>query len=356
MVYDLGALQFGTASRAYAINEQRKIAGEGDSSMGGFRALVGDAISPPTSLGTLPGGFTSQGLGINNQGKVVGKSQAFLPGVGLTTRAFISGDSGGGLIDLGTLSGSWSEANAISNSGYVAGTSRNAQGVMRAVRWDSTGIIRDVGGLSAFGASVGLDVNDAGLVVGWAETASGQRRAYRTGPDGALQDLGSLLAHGWSEAHGINVHGVVTGTSQTSSGSNHAFYYNNQLGMVDIHKPGLGGASIGLDINDFGVIVGRIDFAGTSRAFVWNAAAGMLDLNTLIAPDAGWLLHSATAINNAGDIVGFGVFNGRTRGFLIKGGGGPATVTPEPSTLVLFATGALLCLGVRQLRQRGRTV
>ena len=40
------------------------------------------------------------------------------------------------------------------------------------------------------------------------------------------------------------------------------------------------------------------------RAFLWNAAAGFQDLNSLIPSDSGWTLKSATAINDRGEIVG----------------------------------------------------
>jgi hypothetical protein len=44
----------------------------------------------------------------------------------------------------------------------------------------------------------------------------------------------------------------------------------------------------------------------------------MKDLNDLIDPDSGWVLTSAAAINNAGQIVGRGVHNGQPRTFLLK--------------------------------------
>ena len=43
-----------------------------------------------------------------------------------------------------------------------------------------------------------------------------------------------------------------------------------------------------------------------------------VDLNTLIDPKSGWVLEVATAINNSGQIVGFGYINGMERGFLLS--------------------------------------
>jgi probable HAF family extracellular repeat protein len=61
----------------------------------------------------------------------------------------------------------------------------------------------------------------------------------------------------------------------------------------------------------------------------------MQDLNSLIAPAPGWTLVEATAINDRGQIVGFGVNpDGQGRAFLL-------TPTPEPCTLALLAGGAI---------------
>jgi hypothetical protein len=43
----------------------------------------------------------------------------------------------------------------------------------------------------------------------------------------------------------------------------------------------------------------------------------MIDLNTLIPDDAGWDLISASGINNRGEIVGYGLLDGRFRAFVL---------------------------------------
>jgi len=53
---------------------------------------------------------------------------------------------------------------------------------------------------------------------------------------------------------------------------------------------------------------------GAARAFLWKNGA-MSDLNTSIPTGSGWVLTTASAINNAGQISGTGLFNGRTRAF-----------------------------------------
>jgi probable HAF family extracellular repeat protein len=61
-----------------------------------------------------------------------------------------------------------------------------------------------------------------------------------------------------------------------------------------------GGAS---DINNKGQVVG----GSGGKAFIWQDGK-MTDLNKLIPPDSGWLLVTATGINDAGQIVGVGTY------------------------------------------------
>ena len=83
----------------------------------------------------------------------------------------------------------------------------------------------------------------------------------------------------------------------------------------------LGGTySTAHDINAAGQVVGVADnSAGVDRAFLYSNGA-MQDLNTLLPAGSGWILREASAINNAGEIVGFGKHNGATRAFLLKPG------------------------------------
>ncbi len=360
IVLDFGTLPFGSGSRAYAINGEGLAVGEGDQAFAGTRAMSGSGSAAPTALGVLPGGYTSQARGINSRGTIVGRSQTYVAGFGMTNRAFMSQEATG-MTDLGTLAG-WvsSEARAVSDSGFIVGSAGNLLGGSRAVYWNPDSTIQEIRGLSSRGSSLANDVNDKGQIVGWSENVSGVRRAFlsqagSTAPS-ATRDLGGFTPNGWSEANGINNRGDVTGSAQTANGQIHAFFLSDGQGMLDIHPQGLGGSSYGMDVSSQGEVVGRLDLlGGGSRAVYWTKSGGMIDLNTLIDPKAGWILQSAMAINHLGQVVGYGTYQGRTRGFIMQvRTGGQGSAVPEPSAVVLFGTGALLLFGLSRLRRARR--
>ena len=73
-------------------------------------------------------------------------------------------------------------------------------------------------------------------------------------------------------------------------------------------------------INNAGQVVGRsYASTGASRAFLWQGDT-MVDLNSLIPANSGWVLEVATAINQSGHIVGLGTLVGSQRAFLWRDG------------------------------------
>ncbi len=69
-------------------------------------------------------------------------------------------------------------------------------------------------------------------------------------------------------------------------------------------------------INNTGQIVGLASsstgLALESRAFLYSGGQ-MLDLNMLVPANSGWVLLSASSINDAGQIVGTGLYEGQNR-------------------------------------------
>ena len=89
-------------------------------------------------------------------------------------------------------------------------------------------------------------------------------------------------------------------------------------------------SSEAIDINDAGTVVGYsyifapndpINQNQNPRAFVWRNGT-MTDLNNLLPANSGWELTVAWGINNNGQIVGSGNFNGQYKAYILT----PVTV------------------------------
>ena len=107
---------------------------------------------------------------------------------------------------------------------------------------------------------------------------------------------------------GINAGGRVVGYSRLleTAGSYGAYYFSPGL-SGPIAVKGFAGELVARElsaINDRDEIVG----VSAGRAALWNGPLSLpVDLNTLISPNSGWALYSASGINNRGEIVGFGL-------------------------------------------------
>lgn len=225
-----------------------------------------------TLLGTL-GGRDSVSSDIDDAGRAVGYS--FLPGpapdISSGEQAFSS--AGGPLENLGAKMGvDGSKAWAASASGLIAGNfviGRFDSGMFLYDSRDGTfSLIRLVG--------LPSDVNDLGHIVGHYggnDDGSGHAFSYS---GGAQKDLGKLLpSHTFSRAWAVNNAGQIVGVSSES-------FFNQR----------------------------------DERAFVYEGGV-MRDLNALIAPNSGWVLHEAKDINAHGQIVGRGTLNGQPRAFML---------------------------------------
>ena len=264
-----------------------------------------------SSAATLPflntGDAYAFGYGVNTAGQVVGLSAA----TSSTPEACVwtqTGGTWGAPVALPNLAGAaspYGQASTVNSSGVVAGwgyTSAN----LDAVTWSYN---------SSTSSWVATDIS------------SSSRTAY---------PLGS------KEAMAINSNGtIVAGYGQPyapspglmpSRGSTAYIHHPRRHQRLRQHRH-LSGQTNG--VNESGVIVG----GSNGHAFIWDSVNHMRDMNTIFGSTgygiipSGWTLVNAEAIDNNGNIVGYGTNSlGVQTGFLIK-----ATV-PEPSTLLLAAT------------------
>jgi probable HAF family extracellular repeat protein len=321
-----------------------------------FRTAPNQPINFATDdLGTLtpPGTGRSYPTAINDLGQVVGVS-------GSTAFRTAPQAAIGPLDGLGGLGGGTSSAAAINNLGQVAGAGRTPSGKDHAFRTAPGAAVNpltdDLGDLfdgNQFSASTGI--NNKGQVVGL--SGINPTRAFRTSPNAKINpltdDLGSLGGP-QTQAIAINDAGQVVGDSDISPSLHHAFRTapnaainsSSDLGMPAGHDPAVY-RSVAWALNQAGDVVGWYvpvnQAAGRSRAFLYTDD-GIVDLNDLLDPSiTGWTLMAGYGINDSGQILAVGNFNGADRLALL-------TPTPEPGSLVTI----IICGGALLWRRRGR--
>ncbi|HWF10353.1 MAG TPA: NPCBM/NEW2 domain-containing protein [Bryobacteraceae bacterium] len=254
-----------------------------------------------TDLGTL-GGADSTALAINTTGQIAGHSRLVND-----TAVHAFSFSGSAITDLGTLGGGDSFARAINDSGQVAGYS-DTFGARHAFLY-SSGVYSDIGTLGGTFAQANA-INSSGQIAGASSLAGDMVVHAYLRTAGTNTDLGTL-GGSTSAAAALNDNGQVAGYSNTSGDASvHAFLYAGG-NMRDLGAAG-GDFSMARAINARGDVVGMT----SSGAFLYSNGV-MVDLNQAIDSASGWKLEDATAINNAGQIAGYGTLNGQTAAFLL---------------------------------------
>jgi probable HAF family extracellular repeat protein len=289
---DLGTLQGGYETFAFAVNNRGQVAGAATNTVPDVFSIFGAQIRPflwqggsMKDLGTL-GGPEGVALLVNDRGQVAGYSfpnatananngpcQANAP----AQEPFFY--SNGRMVDIGTFGGTCGITNALNNRGQVAGqsyTSGNA--FARAFLWD--GKLNDLGTLGGQNADAEW-LNDAGDVVGYADLQSsgcmGLACIHHAAlwKEGKITDLGTLSGDPCSRALSINERGQIVGASALVCGGN----FSHAL-LFEHGRP--------------------------------------VDLNTVIAPGSGLTLTDADYINDRGEIAGGGSLpNGDRRAYLL---------------------------------------
>jgi probable HAF family extracellular repeat protein len=223
---------------------------------------------------------------------------------------------GGTMTDIGTLGGPLAAPLGMNDLGNVVGYSDTSAEPQHAFKF-ADGQMNDLGTLGGV-HSVGRDINDAGVVVGNAQRPEPEHYSHAFLLDsGRMIDLGTL-GGAFSDAFAINAAGDIVGWAWNANWDARATHWPAEtLVPVDLGSlAGPEGHSHALDINDLGQIVGsshtgEFDGVTITHAMLWENGEAT-DLGVL--PEAGegqsiylgpaLVATTATAINNAGTIVG----------------------------------------------------
>lgn len=294
----------------------------------------GNSPSSMVDLGILPGSNYSFAQTINDSGEVVGYSSIGSVGnidtAPANTHFRAVAWTQAGIQDLGSLPGTpdRSFGYGINNSGQLVGTSRNASNVSRATLFAIGSAPVDKGS-PAGGATALSDINNSSIACGYSLGIGGAKAFRYNLSNDQVELLPDLPSGADSYGDAINDSGVVVGTGGAADSNYHATAWNGAA-ITDLTTgqtlPSGHIYSEALAINNLGVIVG---FSTTDpnanyyqdpnqRAFIHRNGL-LVDLNAITALPSGYVLKTATGINDHGQITGFAkTADGKRRAYLIS--------------------------------------
>lgn len=333
-VRGLGQLVPEGLSVAYGLNDFGVAVGTAMNAQGSYTAVRFNLDGTVTDLGQLYPGYESAALDINNAGTMVGYALTGFSvlNVDIANAVMFNGD--GTLTNLGLLiPGKSARAHAINTHGVIVGSATDNNDVSRAVIFEGGGVVTPLGhlGLTAQD-SVASAINDDGIIVG-TSSRSNTDNAVRFHLDGSVTDLFSQPEA--SSAYGVSSTGEIVGSAKTPDSGT---LFDGSGGFTDLGQLDPGRTAMALAVNASGTIVGFGDTEIQRTAVLFDRDAGtvvpLADRITATASEP-WILETAYAINDAGQIVGGGKPDpGIQTGYLL-------TPVPEPAAALLALAGLI---------------
>lgn len=301
-VAEYGSLDdYGASAIVRNINSAKEVTG-GFKRGNGRRHSLAFVLSPNgfEDIPNDPGVDFSTTYGINDHNEVVGAINT------LTSLRPFQSTRHTSFKQLGLLAGdTGGAAFAINENGESAGYS-SGKASEHAVWWSLNGTIHPLPGLPN-NPSRALDINDGGDIVG--NSGAGLKHAVLWQDKGNVISLGSLPGYAGSEAMAINntgeIAGNAIGTPSSRNFSRAVLWGPGGQTIQDLGALPGGDESRASDVSARGEVVGTSTSTHGGRAFIWTAATGMVDLNSLVALP-GSVLTDAMGINSHGDIVALG--------------------------------------------------
>ena len=357
----------------------------------GFRAVKWNSsgvVSELATLGTSSTGVTTaQASAINTLGTVAGYSQKWVNG-SLMGSSAVRWSAAGAITELGNLgldASGFGDGGArdINDAGVTVGSSQKyVAGVnkgQRAVRWDAgataateLGTLNTSANLQSY--DLALKINQAGTIIGFSDKyINGFARGSRPVKWGATGTAASELGILGTDPNGvttggandINESGVIVGRItkylNTVDKGYRAVRWNpvnniaTDLAILNTATDGTTNTNA-MDINESGWIAGDafkyIPDDVEVHAVVWRPDGSIIDLNSFVAPNSGWVrLDRAFSIDENLWVTGTGLFD--------PDGAGPKyqyfrefiMQVPEPSALMLLVPITVVLNGRARSRQ-----
>ncbi len=301
-ITDLGTLG-GWSAHARAVNNLGQVVGEADTSAGYRHAFLWDH-GVMTDLGVLEGHRVSFAVDINNYGQVACNSaysgfcydcwDAFLWSKGQKT-------------ELGHLGGHAAKAHAINDAGQIVGRATISGKIGHSFLWYD-GTMTDL--YTSIGVTDVHDINAFGDLTTAVAGEGGPHAAVWS--NGKTSDLGTLGGL-YSYAVGINDRGEVIGNSERAPGGDRLFFPflwtdGKMVELEALYASFVNTASSALNNCGELVLGGQL----------YQPGQGLQDLSGMIPAEARWYELQTLGISDRGQIVGYGVFEGRYRAFLMS--------------------------------------